>query len=468
MENTDKQDDVIREDVGSDKIAEDRKNGPGVSDVAADEVETTRPEDFAEPSVDQPKSSGQRLRGRSVKGNRTMLVRYGKMGFVGQFRFSEREIPPGVGHVVIKTERGMEIGEIISPFCYDHGSCTISSEQIDKYYDANGPNYPISRNGTVVRFAGPQDLKDQQHLNANVRDELRFCKRLIEKLNISMKLVDAEHLFGGERVIFYFMAEGRVDFRDLVKELAGQYQTRIEMRQVGARDEARLVADFEACGRECCCKNFLKVLQPVNMRMAKLQKATLDPSKISGRCGRLKCCLRYEDKVYEELYKRLPRKNTCVLTEKGHGVVTATQVLTQLVKVRLEKTERVIAVNVEEILERNYIPPKPAENSAGPADVGERPPLSYTVDDRQGFGSVASEVSEKIEAEVSRSLSEQPWEAQPEATDGPEATGGPDNEDEVGGSKKRRHRRRKKKKPLLTESLEEGTRHEAREEGTGH
>ena len=123
-----------------------------------------------------------------------------------------------------------------------------------------------------------------------------------------MKIVDAEHIFGGERIVFYFMAEGRVDFRELVRKLAQEYQTRIEMRQIGSRDEAKLLGDVESCGQECCCLQFLQLLKPVNMRMAKMQKATLDPSKISGYCGRLKCCLRYEDETYMDLKKSLPRK----------------------------------------------------------------------------------------------------------------------------------------------------------------
>ena len=310
-------------------------NGPGNKDGNGGQVSG------------QSKSSGQRRK-------RAILVRYGKMGFVGQFRHSEREIPAGITHVVAKTERGMEIGEIISPFFHRRGSCTIPSEQIDRYYKANGSSYPISTHGTVVRFASNTDLNDQHHLDANIKDKLRFCQQLINKKNLSMKLIDAEYLFGGERMIFYFMADGRVDFRDLVKELAHEFQTRIEMRQVGARDEARLVGDYETCGRECCCKNFLKVLQPVNMRMAKLQKATLDPSKISGRCGRLKCCLRYEDQVYTELYKKLPRRNSRVLTEDGTAIVIEAQVLTQLVKIRLEESGRIVAISNDEIIKQNY------------------------------------------------------------------------------------------------------------------
>ena len=121
-----------------------------------------------------------------------------------------------------------------------------------------------------------------------------------------MQLVDVEHLFGGERIVVYYLAENRVDFRELVKALAGEFQTRIEMRQIGVRDEAKLLADYGDCGKPVCCNTHLSEMPPVSMKMAKLQKATLDPTKISGRCGRLKCCLRYEYDTYEELQKDLP------------------------------------------------------------------------------------------------------------------------------------------------------------------
>jgi cell fate regulator YaaT (PSP1 superfamily) len=163
-----------------------------------------------------------------------------------------------------------------------------------------------------------------------------------------MKIVDAEHVFGGERIIFYFMSDGRVDFRELVKRIAQEYQTRIEMRQIGSRDEAKLLGDVESCGQQCCCQRFLKHLKPVNMRMAKMQKATLDPAKISGYCGRLKCCLRYEDKTYTDLKKQLPKKNTRVKTKQGIGKVVDSQILTQLVMVEYEGGER-SAVGVEAI-----------------------------------------------------------------------------------------------------------------------
>jgi hypothetical protein len=173
-----------------------------------------------------------------------------------------------------------------------------------------------------------------------------------------MQIVGAEHVFGGERIIFYFMAEDRIDFRELVRVLAREFQTRIEMRQVGARDEARLLADYETCGRECCCKNFLKTLKPVGMQMAKLQKATLDPSKVSGRCGRLKCCLRYEHETYAEMNKRLPRMGRRVRTASEEGTVIDRQILTQLLRLRKDDGT-VVTVCEEDILERD-LPHPPA------------------------------------------------------------------------------------------------------------
>jgi hypothetical protein len=164
-----------------------------------------------------------------------------------------------------------------------------------------------------------------------------------------MKLIDIERLLGGERVIFYYTSEQWVDFRELVKRLAAEYHTRIEMHQVNAREEARLVADYERCGQRCCCRQFLKVLKPVSMKSAKIQKATLDPTKISGRCGRFMCCLRYEDQTYADLRARLPRKQARVLTADGPGTVIDTQILTQLALVRLDDQPALAAYPVEEL-----------------------------------------------------------------------------------------------------------------------
>jgi cell fate regulator YaaT (PSP1 superfamily) len=245
------------------------------------------------------------------------------------------------------------------------GSRSITPQVFEEFLRGCGPEYPFIRNGRVLRLANTQDLIDYRHLENSAREEVTYCRQEIRALNLPMKLVTVEHLLGGERIIFYFASESRVDFRELVRRLAWQYRTRIEMRQVGARDEARLVGDLERCGRPCCCQRFLKDLKPVSMRMAKTQKATLDPSKISGRCGRLMCCLRYEDPGYEELRRKLPRKNTFVRTANVVGRVVDSQILTQLVRLALPDNTQVVVAN-EEILERDLPTPPAVIQPAGP------------------------------------------------------------------------------------------------------
>ena len=325
---------------------------------------------------------------------RTVLVRYGKIGLVGQFRHSERSLPSVYTRVVVQTDRGLEMGEVISPSAAHRGcTCILPREKIDSYVAESGPDYPFSRNGRMVRLATVQDLNEQRHIEANALKEAKRCKELIKSRGLPMKIVEVEHLFGGDRIIYFFMAEGRVDFRGLVRELAQEYNTRIEMRQVGSRDEARLVGDFDTCGRELCCKKFLKVLQPVSMRMAKVQQTTLDPSKISGRCGRLKCCLRYEDVGYRELSKRMPRIDTRVVTEQGAGRVIDALVLTQLVKVRLEESNRLIAVNIEELLSRED---KPSWKPPGLVEKAEPSPAAEPRERRpEAQAPAATEKTEK-------------------------------------------------------------------------
>lgn len=269
-----------------------------------------------------------------------MLVRYGKMGYMGWFEHNEHNIPKTAARVVIKTDRGLEIGDIVGSHCYRGGHFKSTPQQVADYFPKRTKDYPITKGGTFVRFAEPNDLMEEKHLEVSAKEEFRCCEKIAKELELPMKIIDSEHLFGGERIIVYFSSEGRIDFRELVKRLAREYQTRIELRQVGARDEARLIADYESCGQECCCKRFLKILEPVNMRMAKIQKATLDPSKISGHCGRLKCCLRYEDEIYRVLKQNLPKKNTMVQTPKGHGKVVNTQILTQLIVVQDDQGTR--------------------------------------------------------------------------------------------------------------------------------
>jgi cell fate regulator YaaT (PSP1 superfamily) len=283
-----------------------------------------------------------------AKHKKYMLVRYGRMGSIGWFEHSESHLPRVHTKVIVKTERGLEMGDVIGPHCYKAGQFKLTDEQVEKYYQDSGAEQVIEPGGTLERFANAQDIHEEEKLNESAQEELECCRRYVKEMNLQMKVVAVEHIFGGERIIFYFIADGRVDFRELVKNLAKEYQTRIEMRQIGSRDEAKLVGDYETCGLECCCKRFLKILKPVNMRMAKLQKATLDPSKISGHCGRLKCCLRYEDETYRELRDRLPKKNTRVQTSHGQGRVVDTQVLTQLVVIQADDGSE-YAVPLEEV-----------------------------------------------------------------------------------------------------------------------
>jgi cell fate regulator YaaT (PSP1 superfamily) len=286
-----------------------------------------------------------------------MLVRYGRMRLLGLFEHNETQIPSVPTRVVVKTEKGLELGSIVGQLStYRSGQLRLADEQLKKYFDDSEVPFPTEPAGKFVRFATPEDINEERHFAKIAQEEAEFCRKLALEMKLPMKIVDAEHILGGERIIFYFMADGRVDFRELVKRLAQEYQTRIEMRQIGSRDEAKILGDVESCGQQCCCIRFLKSLKPVNMRMAKLQKATLDPSKISGYCGRLKCCLRYEDLTYTELKKRMPPRNTRVKTQFGEGRVVDYQILAQLVMIELDNgTKTVVPRDEIEILSQPQV-----------------------------------------------------------------------------------------------------------------
>ncbi|MFO7956725.1 MAG: regulatory iron-sulfur-containing complex subunit RicT [Candidatus Brocadiia bacterium] len=246
----------------------------------------------------------------------TAVVRYGAMGTHESFSPPDDEIKVGM-HVVVRTPRGVEWGEVVKINHSDNGR-----ERSD---------------GEILRAATSADYEKQRDIVENVEgEEFKRCKQFIAKHGLPMKLRAVEHLFGGHKIIFYFMADGRVDFRGLVRDLAKEYRTRIEMRQIGVRDEARMMGLFGPCGRELCCRRFLNSLKPVPMKLAKDQKSTLDPAKISGSCGRLKCCLRYEEKMYKELKKKLPRRGTKVTTAGGDGTVVDYYILSQTVTVEME------------------------------------------------------------------------------------------------------------------------------------
>jgi len=303
---------------------------------------------------------------------RSLVVRYGYLRNMGEFPY-DGDVRPGCGaKVVLQTRRGTEMAEVVTTTC-SNGGCakSVTRDKMMDYIKASGgSDYPFYTDGRILRIATPEDYREQSRIEGNKSQYVAAGKTLIAEMQLPMKLVEVELILGGEMSVFYFMSEHRVDFRVLVKHLATRFHTRIQMHQVGARDEARLVADYETCGQHCCCKQFLKVLKPVSMGAAKMQKATLDPNKISGRCGRLKCCLRYEEETYEDLRKKLPRLGTRVRTAEGVGVVIETMILTQLVKVRLEN-DRFAAVANEELLERDV--PLPAERPAAPG--ADRPPI---------------------------------------------------------------------------------------------
>ncbi|MBL0922115.1 MAG: hypothetical protein IBJ10_08310 [Phycisphaerales bacterium] len=305
----------------------------------------------------------------------SIVVRFGIMGLVGEFPY-DGEAKPGCGSkLVVRTPRGVELGEMLTSTCPNSGcSKSVSRQQMLEYIEnSGGRDYPFFTEGRVLRIATVEDLNAQARLDASRPGLVKAARAVVGQLALDMKMIDAEPILGGERLTFYFSSEQRVDFRELVRLLASEHHARIELRQIGARDEARLTADYERCGQHCCCRQFLKVLKPVSMRSAKVQKATLDPLKISGRCGRLMCCLRYEDETYESLRKKLPRKGLRVGTPEGNGVVIDTQILTQLALVALEDSPKNVAVPIEELTEPGVAPPKPDPlRGAAPGAVAQR------------------------------------------------------------------------------------------------
>ena len=290
---------------------------------------------------------------------KTMVVRYGYLMSIGEF---ENTLDHKVGcgtKLVARTPRGTEIVEMLTTVC-GNGGCGKSitrDKLLDYIANSGGDDYPFTNSGRILRVATAGDLAEQQKLNEQKPEHLQLARELVGRYRLNMKIVEVEYLLGRERITFYFHSEMRVDFRSLVRELASIVHSRVDLRQVGSRDEARLIADYEKCGQHCCCKQFLKVLTPISMRAAKTQKATLDTAKISGRCGRLMCCLRYEDQTYEELKAKLPRRNSRVRTQAGDGWVVDGQILTQLVLVQYDDGKQV-AVPMEQILEFNRPRPR--------------------------------------------------------------------------------------------------------------
>ncbi len=247
----------------------------------------------------------------------TATVRYGLMKFIGDFYCDADNLSVG-DMLILRTTRGIEVGTLLSPL-----------KPCDTKVEPDAPQ--------VLRLANSKDRQVYDDMKKNTHGkEVEFCCQRVKALGLSMKVIDVEHLFGSGRIIFYFSADGRVDFRALVKELASEYKTRIEMKQIGIRDEARILGEMGICGRKLCCKSFIKEFDPIGMKMAKLQKDSLDPVKVSGRCGRLMCCLHFEYETYKTLQRELPSRGKRVLTNEGRGEVLNINLISGEMLVRLE------------------------------------------------------------------------------------------------------------------------------------
>ena len=246
-----------------------------------------------------------------------ILVRLRALGQI--FSYDQQDLVVKEGeYVIIEHDRGLDYG------------CIVSEKEA--VTDANGKE-PLKK---VVRRANEQDIKQIEDNRLRAREAFNTCLKKIVEHKLQMKLVHAEYSFDRSKIVFYFTAGGRVDFRDLVKDLAKVFKARIELRQIGVRDEAKFFGGFGPCGRELCCARFLKDFEPVTIKMAKEESLPLNPSKISGLCGRLMCCLSYEYEMYKIISKGLPRQGERITTAQGKGKVIGVNVFRRTATVELE------------------------------------------------------------------------------------------------------------------------------------
>ncbi|WMM24403.1 stage 0 sporulation family protein [Tissierella sp. MB52-C2] len=243
---------------------------------------------------------------------------------------------------VVETARGIEFGHVVV------GPKEITEEEIVA---------PLKK---VIRVALDEDFDTHRENKRKAKEALIICQQKVEEHKLSMKLVDVEYTFDNNKVIFYFTADGRVDFRELVKDLAAIFRTRIELRQIGVRDEAKMVGGIGPCGKVLCCGQFLGEFEPVSIKMAKEQSLSLNPTKISGLCGRLMCCLKYEHNVYEELLEKMPHVGDIIITPEGKGTVVETFTLLEKVKAKVklqDNTEDLLYFLVKDITNTGEIDP---------------------------------------------------------------------------------------------------------------
>ena len=293
-------------------------------------------------------------------------VRFKKAGKV--YYFDPCEVWPRPGDsVVVETTRGVEFGEVVT------GAREVADEQIVA---------PLKK---VVRIATEEDVRRAEYNEKREAEAFRVCQEKVAKHKLEMKLVSVEYTFDNSKIIFYFTANGRVDFRELVKDLAGVFKMRIELRQIGVRDEAKMLGGLGSCGRPICCGTFLGDFQPVSIKMAKEQNLSLNPTKISGLCGRLMCCLKYEQDYYSQTLKKLPKVGKEVLTPDGVGNIVEINVLRERVKVKLRLSDDTFDVreypidDVKRVEGKAFSRPEPKKPESAPQkekakEAAEEPP----------------------------------------------------------------------------------------------
>ena len=247
-------------------------------------------------------------------------VRFKRLGKIYFFDPKWLDVKKGE-YVIVETSQGEEIAEVVVP------NRMIEEEKVVE---------PLKK---VLRLASPRDLKHAEECKEKEKEAFEVCNNKIKEHKLDMTLTDVEYKFDNSKILFYFTADGRIDFRDLVKDLASIYKTRIELRQIGVRDEVKRIGGNGVCGRELCCCSFLSDFETVSIKMAKEQNMSLNPSKISGNCGRLMCCLKYEQEVYEEKLAKLPNVGAIVKTPEGKGEVEGIETLKEVVKVKIKDGE---------------------------------------------------------------------------------------------------------------------------------
>ncbi|WP_446898230.1 PSP1 domain-containing protein [Clostridium sp. LBM24168] len=267
-------------------------------------------------------------------------VRFKKAGKIYYFSPGNLDIKE-YSNVIVETARGVEFGK-----------CVIQPKQIEE-------EDIVSPLKNVLRIATDEDIKKHNENKKKEKEAFSICMNKIEQHNLKMKLIDVEYTFDNNKVIFYFTADGRIDFRELVKDLASIFRTRIELRQIGVRDEAKMIGGLGPCGRTMCCSTFLGDFVPVSIKMAKEQNLSLNPTKISGICGRLMCCLNYEQYIYEDIRKRMPKVKSIVSTPYGNGEVVSNSVVGGNVKVKIKNHDgedviKQININDVELISGSY------------------------------------------------------------------------------------------------------------------